>query len=458
MIKKYLQNNLLSFFLNIIFVSFFILTIVLAWTEPISSPPGGNVSAPINVGPTGQIKSGGLILNTGGAPIGLIVATGSVGIGTTTPQEKLDVVGGFVRSDTGFCIGTKCITDWLGIQGNYTEERSGGYLILNVQGPICAEEFGLYIYERTGATGTIKFVSMNGRHNNLDLELDNQNGQPWSIHQPCIWTDDPNIASRCVATSTAFSIISWNWNEVKDGGFVTITGSTEGRGYGGGGRIGLPWSIDKYTPSGSYRQTGREFLGNNYGCGRNWWMQVSIPMKNVDADTSKVGWFNPLPTNLNKTYYITLSREKFVYKGGSLYSYMLVHPGGRLNEYTVPIDYASLIDLCADEDGCEMFVVDFYNPDPNDVDLASATYVKCYFDVTNFSRLRCVAGWQGGTTARLLDNDGNPQALWSPWDGTRAILDHVVQANRRAENDTTPGLHFFAKQASQSKTELIIKD
>jgi len=114
MIKKYLQNNLLSFFLNIIFISFFILTIVLAWTEPISSPPGGNVSAPLNVGPTGQIKSGGLILNTGGAQIGLIVATGSVGIGTTTPQGKLDVVGGFVRSDTGFCIGTSCITSWPG--------------------------------------------------------------------------------------------------------------------------------------------------------------------------------------------------------------------------------------------------------------------------------------------------------------------------------------------------------
>jgi hypothetical protein len=352
---------------------------------------------------------------------------------------------------------TKEYVDNISAIGNYSIERASGYLILNAQGPICADEFGLYIYERTGATGTIKFVSMNGRHNALNLELDNQNGPPWSIHQPCIWTDDPNIANRCTATSTAFPIISWNWNEVKDGGFVTITGSTEGRGYGGGGRIGLPWSIDKHTPSGSYRQTGRQFLGNNYGCGRNWWIQVSIPMKNVNADTSKVGWFNILPNNLSKTSYVTKHNEVFVYKGGSLYSYMLVHPGRNLDTYTVPIDQSALIELCADEDGCEMFVVDFYNQYPNDVDLASATYVKCYFDLTNFNRLRCVAGWEGGTTGRLVDNDGNPQELWVPW-GTRAILDHIVQANRRAENDTTPGLHFFAKQASNSKTELIIKD
>jgi hypothetical protein len=38
--------------------------------------------------------------------------SGNVGIGTTTPGQKLDVAGGYIRSDTGFCIGTSCITDW----------------------------------------------------------------------------------------------------------------------------------------------------------------------------------------------------------------------------------------------------------------------------------------------------------------------------------------------------------
>ena len=45
------------------------------------------------MGPTGQSKAGGLILNTGGAVNGLIVDKGSVGIGTTNPSQKLDVAG-----------------------------------------------------------------------------------------------------------------------------------------------------------------------------------------------------------------------------------------------------------------------------------------------------------------------------------------------------------------------------
>ncbi|OGZ32616.1 MAG: hypothetical protein A3H02_01835 [Candidatus Niyogibacteria bacterium RIFCSPLOWO2_12_FULL_41_13] len=60
-----------------------------AWQEPSVSPTGGNVDAPLNVGATGQGKSGGLILNTGGAANGLIVDKGNVGIGTTDPDYKL---------------------------------------------------------------------------------------------------------------------------------------------------------------------------------------------------------------------------------------------------------------------------------------------------------------------------------------------------------------------------------
>jgi hypothetical protein len=73
--------------------AFTISYLVSAWTEPAVTPPGGNVDTPINVGNIGQIKAGGLILNTGGATNGLIVQSGNVGIGNPSPElwTKLDI-------------------------------------------------------------------------------------------------------------------------------------------------------------------------------------------------------------------------------------------------------------------------------------------------------------------------------------------------------------------------------
>jgi len=79
-----------------------------AWQEPSSSPPGGNVSAPGNISSTGQTKSGALTVQGNlTAPIfydsdntdyyvnpaGQTVLAGDVGIGTTSPGAKLQVVG-----------------------------------------------------------------------------------------------------------------------------------------------------------------------------------------------------------------------------------------------------------------------------------------------------------------------------------------------------------------------------
>jgi len=64
---------------------------------------------------------------------------GSVGIGTTSPTQKLDVVGGYARSDTGFCIGSSCITSWpsTGVTGsgttNYISKWTGSSSIGNSQ-------------------------------------------------------------------------------------------------------------------------------------------------------------------------------------------------------------------------------------------------------------------------------------------------------------------------------------
>lgn len=67
------------------------LQFVRAWTEPGEAPPGGNVGAPINTGPIGQLKQGvlgvaGLLTNafqmpTGAQP-GYVLTTDAQGIGS----------------------------------------------------------------------------------------------------------------------------------------------------------------------------------------------------------------------------------------------------------------------------------------------------------------------------------------------------------------------------------------
>ncbi len=75
------------------------------WTPPSAAAPSGNTDTPLNTGAVGQIKAGGLVLNTGGAANGLIVQSGKVGIGTQTPVGTLDVQG-------SICLSGSCITAW----------------------------------------------------------------------------------------------------------------------------------------------------------------------------------------------------------------------------------------------------------------------------------------------------------------------------------------------------------
>lgn len=114
------------FIASVLAISLSLSYLVLAWTEPSSNPPNSNVSTPLNIGDTGQSKSGGLILNTGGAPNGLIVQNGNVGIGTPGPSQKLDVAG-YVKGQSGLCIGSDCRTSWpaSGGSGTVTSVGSG---------------------------------------------------------------------------------------------------------------------------------------------------------------------------------------------------------------------------------------------------------------------------------------------------------------------------------------------
>jgi len=71
-----ISPKIIALTFGVLVISFLMAFYVVAWQEPVETPPEGNVSAPLNAGNVGQSKEGGLILNTGGALIGLIVDTG----------------------------------------------------------------------------------------------------------------------------------------------------------------------------------------------------------------------------------------------------------------------------------------------------------------------------------------------------------------------------------------------
>ena len=77
------------------------------WTGPTATPPGNNVSAPLNISGTAQSKIGGLLLNTGNATNGLIVQYGNVLIGTTNQTlGKLSIVGATNVNPIGWQVGS----------------------------------------------------------------------------------------------------------------------------------------------------------------------------------------------------------------------------------------------------------------------------------------------------------------------------------------------------------------
>jgi hypothetical protein len=89
--KNKISPRTISLIFSVMVICFAISFNVLGWVEPTADPPADNVSAPLNTSSAGQSKSGGLILNTGGAVTGLVVDKGSVGIGVTNPISKLQV-------------------------------------------------------------------------------------------------------------------------------------------------------------------------------------------------------------------------------------------------------------------------------------------------------------------------------------------------------------------------------
>src|SRR3989338_8533082 len=89
-----MRKNLTKFLLLVTAFTFALSInyIFAALTGPIQAPPGGNAPTPVHIGTTNQVKDGGLGLNALSV-FGNGYFQDNVGIGTVSPQAKLDVAG-----------------------------------------------------------------------------------------------------------------------------------------------------------------------------------------------------------------------------------------------------------------------------------------------------------------------------------------------------------------------------
>ena len=184
--KKQISPKIVSLIFAILVICFAIAFYVVAWEEPGSAPPGDNVSAPLNVSSDQQIKSGSLRL--GGLTVDndtwLATSAGNVGIGTTSPSQKLDV-DGYIKGRTGLCIGNDCRSSWPSGGGGVTSLSAGTGITLNPNpitstGTISANT--TYLQRRVSGTCA----------SNQAIRVINSNGSVTCVNLPssaiCTWS------------------------------------------------------------------------------------------------------------------------------------------------------------------------------------------------------------------------------------------------------------------------------
>lgn len=83
---------------------------------------GGSVI--LNAGAGGAGTSGTLQFKVGGAEKVRILNSGAVGIGTASPNYRLDVQGGNINASGGMCIADNCVSSWSSVTGVWTKAGS----------------------------------------------------------------------------------------------------------------------------------------------------------------------------------------------------------------------------------------------------------------------------------------------------------------------------------------------
>jgi hypothetical protein len=129
------------------FILFASVPLLYAWTGPASTPPGGNVGAPVNISSASQNKTG--VLGLGGLAVfgkSLFTNTSGYSLPSSNPNMLIGVNG--LIGAKGYCDenGNNCVTTLGG--SNITVNNNGGSgrsVVCQIRLSVCIQYMGLRI-------------------------------------------------------------------------------------------------------------------------------------------------------------------------------------------------------------------------------------------------------------------------------------------------------------------------